>query len=65
MNSPSNLKRSFLVATGALKMDIPCLFIVPIRAPDLNNAQHKPTAPLLYAKNNAVKTKNWNEYQIK
>ena len=34
-------------------MDIPCLLMVPMRAPDLKSAQHKPTAPLLYAKNNA------------
>jgi len=34
-------------------MDIPCLLMVPIRAPARNKAQHKPTAPLLYAKNNA------------
>ena len=42
---PRSLKRSFFVATGALKMETPCLLIVPNLAPALINAQHKPTAP--------------------
>ena len=56
---PNSLKSSCLVATGALNIDRPSLFLVPSLAPDLTMALHMLALPSKYANNNTANTQQF------
>ena len=51
---PNNLKRSCFVATGALNMLRPCLFIVPSLAPARTKLRQRFPLPFMYANSNTA-----------